>query len=78
MSTVVKVSETGRLSLPAQVRKRVGLEKDEPVAIWVEGDEIRVRTIKDVMGSLQAEAVSVFGGTDESVERFLSDRHAKA
>jgi AbrB family looped-hinge helix DNA binding protein len=78
MSAIVNVSEAGRLSLPAQVRKKVGLEKGGPVAIWVDGDEIHVRAVKDVMAALQAEAASVFSGSDESVDQFLAGRHCEA
>ena len=78
MTSVLRVADTGRLNIPVQVRKLVGLERGGPVSVWVEDGEIRVRPVRDVMAALQAEAADLFGGTDESVDLFLAERRAEA
>lgn len=78
MASVLRVADTGRLNIPVQVRKLVGLERGGPVSVWVEDGEIRVRPVRDVMAALQAEAADLFSGTDESVDLFLAERRAEA
>ena len=78
MVSLLRIAETGRINIPAQVRKMVGLEHGGPVSVWVEDGEIRVRPVRDVMVSLQAEAASLFEGSNESVDQFLADRRAEA
>lgn len=77
MGTIAKLSDGGKLNIPAQIRREVGLEKGGPVMVSVVDREIRIRSVRDVLAELQHEARRVFGG-DESVERFLRDRRAEA
>ena len=44
-----RVSESGRLSIPAEFRKTVGLEHGGDVVIELVGREIRIRTIDEVV-----------------------------
>lgn len=78
MASVLKIADTGRLNIPVQVRKLVGLERGGQVSVWVENGEIRVRPVRDVMAALQAEAADLFANTDESVEAFLAERRDEA
>lgn len=48
------VSETGRLSLPAELRRAVGLERGGPVRIEVVDGAIRIRTMKEVKERIRA------------------------
>ena len=78
LETTTRVSSTGKLSLPAKLRRMVGLERGGPVVVRVEDGEIRIRSVRDVLTGLQAEARRVFAGSGESVEGFLRERHAEA
>lgn len=49
-----RVSETGRLSLPAEVRREVGLERGGAVRIEVVDGAIRIRTMRDVKERVRA------------------------
>ena len=42
------VSEAGRLSLPAELRRAVGLERGGPARIELADGAIRIRTMKEV------------------------------
>lgn len=68
------VSETGRLSLPAEVRREVGLEKGGVVRIDLVDGAIRIRTMNDVKDRIRTLARDS-GLTDRaSVDDFLSWR----
>jgi bifunctional DNA-binding transcriptional regulator/antitoxin component of YhaV-PrlF toxin-antitoxin module len=69
-----RVSATGRLSLPADLRRAVGLEKGGLVRIEVVDGAIRIKTMKDVRDRVRTLAQNS-GLTDKaSVEDFLSWR----
>jgi len=78
METTTRVSDTGKLSLPAKLRRMVGLEHGGPVMVRVEDGEIRIRSVRDVLAGLQADARRVFADSGESVEGFLRERRAEA
>jgi bifunctional DNA-binding transcriptional regulator/antitoxin component of YhaV-PrlF toxin-antitoxin module len=78
MGFVLKVAESGRLNLPSNLRKQIGLEDGGPVSVWIEDGEIRIKAVRDVMAALQAEAEILFGSKGETVDRFLADRRAEA
>jgi AbrB family looped-hinge helix DNA binding protein len=69
-----RVSETGRLSLPADVRRKVGLEKGGLVRVEVVDGVIRIRTMKDVMKEIQALARSTGFADRASVADFSAFR----
>lgn len=78
MDTLTKVAESGKLNLPAQMRRQVGLEHGGPVLIRVENGEIRIRTVRDAIADLQQRTRRLFAGSGDNVDRFLADRRAEA
>ncbi len=78
LETTTRVSGTGKVSLPAKLRRMVGLEHGGPVVVRVQDGEIRIRSVRDVLAELQADARRVFAGSGENVEGFLRERHAEA
>ena len=79
MSTRVKITPNGRLSLPADIRKRHGLGRGGDVLIEDRGDEIviwplnrAVARAQEISRRLTAEKQGA------SVEDFLADRHREA
>ena len=74
-----RVSETGRLSIPADIRKAVGLERGGDVVIELVRREIRIRTIDEVVAQAQAIARRLTEGKpDASVDAFLAERRREA
>jgi hypothetical protein len=69
---VARVSESGKLNLPAQHRKMIGLEHGGPVRIRVVDGEIRIRTVEATMEALQKQAKALLAG--DSVDAFLADK----
>jgi AbrB family looped-hinge helix DNA binding protein len=70
-----RVSESGRISIPAEFRKAVGLEHGGNVVIELIGREIRIKTIDEVVAQARAIARRLTAGNpDASVDAFLADR----
>ena len=53
-----RVSASGRLSLPAEVRREVGLEKGGSVQIYLTDGSIEIRTMSEVKDRIRALAGS--------------------
>jgi AbrB family looped-hinge helix DNA binding protein len=74
-----KVSETGRFSIPAELRKAVGLERGGDVVVELDGRAIRIRTVDDVVAQAQAIVRDFFKDKPSiSVDDFIAARHRDA
>ena len=74
-----RVSESGRLSLPAEFRKAVGLERGGDVMVELDGKVIRIRTFDEVIAEAQALSRKLLGdGPGTSVDDFIAERHREA
>jgi bifunctional DNA-binding transcriptional regulator/antitoxin component of YhaV-PrlF toxin-antitoxin module len=73
---IARVSESGKLNLPAQHRRLIGLEHGGPVRIRVVDGEIRIRTVAATMEALQKQAKALL--QTDSVDAFLSDKRQAA
>jgi len=70
-----RVLESGRLRIPAEFRKAVGLEHGGNVVIELVGRKIRIRTVDKVVAQAQAIARRLTAGNpDASVDAFLAKR----
>jgi AbrB family looped-hinge helix DNA binding protein len=78
-SVRAKVTEAGRLSLPAEFRKAVGLERGGDVVVELAGNEIRVRTVDEVVARAQELTRRLLAGkAGASVDDFLTERRREA
>jgi transcriptional pleiotropic regulator of transition state genes len=55
---VRRVDEFGRISLPVEMRKTMGLEEKSPVEFFVEGNAIIVKKIRPFLRFLRRNRVS--------------------
>jgi AbrB family looped-hinge helix DNA binding protein len=78
MPVMTKISTLGKMNLPSQIRRQVGLEDGGPVMVSVVDGEIRIKALRRVLSSLQAQAQSVFAGSGETVDGFLRERRQEA
>ena len=76
MSSIrAKVSDTGRLSIPAEFRRAVGLEQGGDVVVSLQDGEIRIRTVDEAIAQAQAASRRLLGGKrGASVDGFLAER----
>lgn len=77
-TVVMRISDNGRLSIPAKHRKLLGIENGDMVVVSVEDGELHVRPARAVLAELQQKVSRYLSGSGESVERFLADRRAEA
>jgi AbrB family looped-hinge helix DNA binding protein len=74
-----KVSEAGRLSIPAEFRRAVGLEQGGDVVVSLQNGEIRIRTLDEAIAQAQAATRQLLGGKrGASVDGFLAERRKMA
>lgn len=70
-----RVSKSGRISLPAEFRKAVGLDHGGDVVADLDGNEIRIRTVDEVVSRAQALTLRLIGhNPTASVDAFLAER----
>jgi AbrB family looped-hinge helix DNA binding protein len=70
-----RVSTSGRISLPADFRKAVGLHEGGDVVMELVRDEIRIRSLDTVVARAQALSRRLLGDRPEgSVQAFLDNR----
>lgn len=73
------VSPSGRMSLPAELRKRHGLSRGGQVLVEDRGDAIVLRTLDQAVAEAQAASRRLVSGVHEaSVDDFLSERAKEA
>jgi len=74
-----RVSPSGRISLPAEFRKAVGLHAGGDVVVELAGDEIRIRSVDAVIARAQELSRRILGDRPEgSVRAFLDERKREA
>ena len=77
MTFHVNMTPNGRLSLPAELRKRLGLADGGALLIEETGDGLILRTVAQSVAYAQALARRYTGGNPESgVDAFLAQRRA--
>lgn len=79
MSAVpARVSESGRISIPAEFRRALGLERGGSVVVELDGREIRIRTVDEVLARSQAILRKALKGKGASVDDFLAEKRRAA
>ncbi|MGL4438059.1 MAG: AbrB/MazE/SpoVT family DNA-binding domain-containing protein [Bosea sp. (in: a-proteobacteria)] len=78
MTNKATVTASGRMSLPADIRKRYGLSKGGEVIVEDTGDAIVIRTLDQLVHRAQAMARQIVDQRPASVDDFLADRRKDA
>lgn len=74
-----RVSESGRLSLPADIRRAVGLDRGGPVVVELVDGEIRIRTVAEVVARAQVMTRALLGNAlDLSSDALIAERRREA
>lgn len=73
------VSRSGRLSLPSEFRKALGLAGGGHVIVTLEGAELRIYTPAEAVRQAQEISRRILGGkSGTTVDEFLAERHREA
>jgi AbrB family looped-hinge helix DNA binding protein len=73
-----KVTQGGRIVIPAEMRKQLGIEIGECVNLTLENDSLKISTQKLALRRIR-ETVKLFGTSDYSiVDELIADRRKEA
>jgi AbrB family looped-hinge helix DNA binding protein len=70
----VNITANGRMSLPADIRKRLGLEGGGAILVEETDDGVILRTVDQAVAKAQAIAKRYAAHPDASVDAFLAAR----
>lgn len=76
MTVQVNITANGRMSLPADIRKRLGLKDGGAVLVEETEDGVILRTVSQAVARAQAIAQKYADHPDASVDSFLAARRA--
>lgn len=74
MTLQVNITPNGRMSLPASIRKRLGLERGGAVLVEETADGVVLRTVDQAVAKAQAIAKRYAEHPEASVDAFLASR----
>jgi AbrB family looped-hinge helix DNA binding protein len=74
----VKVAENGRMSLPVEVRRQLGIERGGVVVLKVEDGEARMTTLQEIVRHVQERMQRLAHGKNISVDDFLAWKREQA
>ena len=79
MSSVpATIDASGRLLIPREQRKQLGLEKGGRVTLSIEDGDLRVRTVEESIRRLQELTRPYLSSPDSSVDAFIQGRREDA
>lgn len=74
----VLVAENGRMNLPAEMRRGLGLSGSGRVILTQDADGIRITTTDQALKRVQALAARYVQGRSSVVDEFIEERRAEA
>jgi AbrB family looped-hinge helix DNA binding protein len=77
-SVTVKVSATGRLNLPAEIRRELGLKGPAHVVFTIEDGEVRMRTMAQTLQRIRDLARPFAPKRGLASEQLIKERHEEA
>jgi AbrB family looped-hinge helix DNA binding protein len=78
MTETVTLGESGRIVLPASIRKEFGLEPGERLTVFTEKGEIRILSRKMALERIRAGIIEQRGSLEGLLDEFLTEKHAEA
>ncbi len=78
MHVSVRMSENGRVLIPAEIRKQLGLVAGEAITLTVEGNELRLMTRRARRRAVQASAARYLKPGVRIEDELIAERHEEA
>lgn len=78
MTETVVLGESGRIVLPAAIRKELGLKTGDRLTVTTDGGAIRILSRKAALASIRAGIIKHRGSLDGIVDEFLAERREEA
>ena len=77
LKTRTRVGAGGRIVIPAQIRRELGMEEGEPVVMRVENGELRIWTIDEGIRRAQAIASKYVVPGKSMADELIAERRAE-
>ena len=80
MTYTVTITSQGQISIPAKIRRELGLDRSKQAIVSVKDDEIIIKPVKDFLdlkGSLKTNIKATPEQTREAFEEYLAGRAVK-
>ncbi|MFZ0394514.1 MAG: AbrB/MazE/SpoVT family DNA-binding domain-containing protein [Terracidiphilus sp.] len=74
----VVLGESGRIVLPASIRKEFGLEAGERLTVFSQDGEIRIMSRQMALDSIRAGIIKQRGSLKGLLDEFLEEKHEEA
>jgi AbrB family looped-hinge helix DNA binding protein len=78
MAETVILGESGRIVLPAAIRKELGLEPGERLTVLLDDGEIRIFNQKMILEKVRARIIKERGTLKGILDEFLKERREEA
>jgi AbrB family looped-hinge helix DNA binding protein len=78
VAQTVVLGESGRIVLPAAIRKELGLKPGERLTIAVDEGEIRIFNRKTILEKVRARIIEKRGTLKGILDEFIDERHEAA
>ena len=78
MTETVVLGESGRIVLPAVIRKEFGLEAGERLTVFSQNGEIRILSRKMALESIRAGIIKERGSLEGILDEFLAEKREEA
>jgi AbrB family looped-hinge helix DNA binding protein len=78
MTETVVLGESGRIVLPAAIRRELGLKTGVRLTISCDQGEIRILSRKMALASIRAGIIKQRGSLDGILDEFLAEKHEEA
>ncbi len=78
MTETVVLGESGRIVLPASIRKEFGMKPGERLTVTSENGAIKILSREMALESIRAGIVKKRGSLKGILENFLAERHEEA
>jgi AbrB family looped-hinge helix DNA binding protein len=78
MIETVVLGESGRLVLPAGIRKKCGLKTGDRLAVSIQDNRIEIRSMDMALHEIRASIVENRGSLEGLLDEFLEERHEEA
>jgi len=78
MHTLVRMGENGRVLIPAEIRKQLGLVAGEPITLTVEGQELRLMTRRARIRAAQASVARYVPEGTRLEDELIAERREEA
>ena len=78
MTETVVLGESGRIVLPAAIRKEMGLKAGDRLTVTSDTGAIRILSRKMALESIRAGIIRQRGSLDGILDEFLAEKHEEA